>query len=85
MQTHHLTGKTAFLIAIYTFATQGVVGGPATVAASMNLLEVAQSPNQNCLFWSSHLGTAETNLTRNHEIASSIPSLAQWVKDLALP
>ena len=37
------------------------------------------------LFWSSHLGAAETNLTRNHEVAGSIPGLAQWVKDLALP
>ena len=26
-----------------------------------------------------------TNLTRNHEVSGSIPSLAQWVMDLALP
>ena len=25
-----------------------------------------------------------TNLTRNHEVADSIPGLAQWVEDLAL-
>ena len=34
---------------------------------------------------SSHRGTAEMNPTRNHKVASSIPGLAPWVKDLALP
>ena len=36
------------------------------------------------LMWSSHFGTVEMNLTRNHEGSGSIPVLSRWVKDLAL-
>ena len=33
---------------------------------------------------SSCRGAVETNLTRNYEVADSIPGLSQWVKDPAL-
>ena len=36
-------------------------------------------------FGSSHHGTVETNLTRNHEVVCSIPGHAQWIKHPALP
>ena len=39
----------------------------------------------NKIFRSSCYGAVETNLTGNHEVAGSIPYLAQWVEDLALP
>ena len=39
---------------------------------------------RNVFVRSSHCGAAGTNPTRNHEVAGSIPGLAQWVRDPAL-
>ena len=40
--------------------------------------------DKNVENWSSHCGQAETNLTRNLEVAGLIPGLHQQVKDPAL-
>ena len=40
--------------------------------------------NQQKIIWSSRHGAAETKLTRNHEIESRMPRLAQEIEDPAL-
>ena len=44
-----------------------------------------QQRRQEHKMGSSCRGTAEMNLSRDHKVMGSIPDLAQWVKDLALP
>ena len=47
--------------------------------------EEMESPKRygkNCIRGSSRRGAAETNLSRNPEVAGSIPGLVQQVKDL---
>ena len=58
---------------------------PCGVSLELPGLPVFQEKLEMQGFSSSRHGTAETNLTSIHEDAGSMPVLAQWVWDLALP
>ena len=55
------------------------------MACALEVFAYNQNLQRKKYFWSSHRGAVETNPTRNHEVAGSIPGLAQWVKDPVLP
>ena len=69
------------------FAAQGpwYRGGGLTRPLTLEVPEFYLLPIRIESHGNSHCGSAEMNLTSIHEDASSIPGLAQWVKDLTSP
>ena len=55
--------------------------GPDPWPGNFQVLQCSQKEKRK----SCHRGAAETNPTRNQEVAGSIPGLDQWVMDLVLP
>ena len=53
--------------------------------AYSHLLNVPHTFKNNVYFGVPVVAQWLMNPTRNHEVEGSIPALAQWVKDLALP
>ena len=76
----HLTNKKSLNTLQKTAVMHIMTSHHSTMKVKVNNKKI-----KNIHLRSSRRGVAEMNPTRNHEIAGSIPGLAQWVKDLALP
>ena len=76
LQLHKLGQVTSLLCAFVCLSINGVNGKTTIKYENLSV---------NKKLRHSHHGAAEMNLTDNHEVVSSIPGLAQWVKDLVLP
>ena len=66
---------------------EGIISGSPEHVAQYLLRSkyTLKRPFENDHLWSYRRGAVETNPTRNHEVVGSIPGIAQWGTDLALP